>query len=416
MSVLPNIETLHRLLEQAPGFIVFTDQDMNILYLNRTAHGFAMEDTIGTNFKEFLTPEQGRKVSEAFQRVFETGEEQHVESFLDTPQSGRRWMSTRISLMRDTDGQVMGFVNFTSEVTEQKQSELALEQTRNELLEASHRAGMAEVATGVLHNVGNVLNSLMVSARMAEELLHRSRVGLLGEAVAKLEQQRDDLASFLTEDAQGAKFPLLLRRIADELLQERERMQAELARVNQQVDLIQATIAAQQAFAKTDSFVQEVELGSLIERIVSMFRIEFESRAIALQTDITPGLVCLDTQATLQILANLVRNAIEALEETDAQTAQSGRLLLRASAQDGQVIIEVEDNGCGIPEAVQANIFQHGFTTKLKGHGFGLHTSSIAAQSMGGALTAHSEGPGRGARFRLDLPNRRPANRLSSHP
>lgn len=407
---LPTTDTLHRLLEQAPGFIVYTDRDMNILYLNRTAHGWDLESTIGANYNAFLTPDQHERMVAAYRRAVDTKEEQHVESILDSPTAGRRWMSNRVSAMRDPDGQVIGFVNVTTEVTEQKQAELALEKTRKELLAASHRAGMAEVATGVLHNVGNVLNSLSVAAHMAEEQLHKSRAHLLGEAIVKLEQPPDQLAKFLTEDAQGVKFPRLLRRIADELMQEHERLLAEVQRVNQQVELMQSTIAAQQAFAHTKLFLQEVDLGSLLERVISIFRIEIESRSIDLKTEIGSAVVTLDVQSTLQILANLVRNAIEATEDTGAGQAQPRKLALRGGVQENHVVIEVEDNGYGIEKSVLPSIFQHGFTTKPSGHGFGLHASAIAAQAMGGTLTAHSDGPGRGARFRLELPHGKAAD------
>jgi PAS domain S-box-containing protein len=407
---LPPIETLQRLLEQAPGFIVFVDQEMNILYLNRAAHGFDLEKVIGTNYRALLTPDQTQKAWAAFQRALESGEEQHLETFIDTPTGGRRWMASRISLIRDADGQVLGFMNVTSEVTEQKQAELALEKTRKDLLEASHRAGMAEVATGVLHNVGNVLNSLSVAAHIAEEQLHKSRVRLLGDAVAKLEREPQELARFLTEDAVGVKFPRLLRQIADELAAEHARLLSELTRVTQQAELMQSTIAAQQAFAKPRLVLQEVELGSLIERAISIFRIEIESRSIELQVTVEPALVTVDTQSTLQILANLVRNALEAMDSANGPRAQPSRLFVRAGVRDGQVAIDVEDTGCGIDPDVHARVFQHGFTTKPSGHGFGLHASAIAAQAMGGTLTAHSDGPGQGARFRLDLPHHRAAD------
>jgi PAS domain S-box-containing protein len=405
---LPATDTLHRLLEQAPGFIVFTDRDMNILYLNRAAHGFDREKTIGTNYSAFLTPDQLQNASTAYRRATETGAEQHYESCLDTPNGGRRWMSNRVSVMREPDGTVMGFVHVTTDITEQKQSELALEKTRKELLEASHRAGMAEVATGVLHNIGNVLNSLSVASHMAEEHLNKSRVRLLGEAVARLEQDPQELARFLTQDPQGAKFPRLLRRIADELVEEQERLLAQVARVNQQAELMQSTISAQQAAARTNRFVQEVELRSLIERVVSIFRIEIEieSRAIELRVEAEPATVLLDKQAVLQILANLVRNAIEAMDSMGGAQAQPRRLTLRAAVRDGHVIMEVEDTGCGIEAELQTRVFQHGFTTKPSGHGFGLHASAIAAQAMDGTLTVHSDGPGRGARFRLAVPHR----------
>ncbi|HWN67050.1 MAG TPA: ATP-binding protein, partial [Haliangium sp.] len=110
--------------------------------------------------------------------------------------------------------------------------------------------------------------------------------------------------------------------------------------------------------------------------------------------------ILIDRQATLQILVNLIRNAIEALVENDGPR----RLEVKAHANGESVCFEVIDNGCGIPEENCVKIFHYGFTTKPRGHGFGLHTSAISAQAMGGSLQATSDGPGRGARFCLTLP------------
>jgi PAS domain S-box-containing protein len=400
-------DTLRRLLEQAPGYVLFTDLDMNIQYVNRATHGFELEKVVGANYVSFLAPEQSRKITAAFQRARETGEAQETETVVETPEGGRLCLLTQVSVMSDESGTPVGFFTVSTDVTEQRETELDLEKTRKELLEASHRAGMAEVATGVLHNIGSVLSTVSTAADMADDHLKKSRVPLLGEALAKLEQPLPELARFLREDEQGLKLPLLLRRLADDLVEERAKLIQEIAQVKQQVELMQTTIAAQQAFAKADLFVQEIQIGSLIERVLSIFRIELESRMIELSTSVRPALVTLDTQSTLQILASLVRNAIEALERSEPGAR---KLTLSAGAHDGRVIIDVEDTGCGIEEAVQARMFQHGFTTKAHGHGFGLHASAIAAQAMGGALTGHSDGPGRGARFHLDLPDRRAAD------
>jgi signal transduction histidine kinase len=68
------------------------------------------------------------------------------------------------------------------------------------------------------------------------------------------------------------------------------------------------------------------------------------------------------------------------------------------------VHIVVSDNGVGIAPETLVRVFEHGFTTKKDGHGFGLHGAALTAQELGGTLSAASEGPGRGATFTLDLP------------
>ena len=115
--------------------------------------------------------------------------------------------------------------------------------------------------------------------------------------------------------------------------------------------------------------------------------------------------VQVEKQKVLQILVNLMRNARDALVESGRQgPAIDLAHPNRRRSDEKKVVIEVIDNGVGIEEENLTKIFSHGFTTKRHGHGFGLHSSANAAKEMGGNLTAHSDGPGRGAVFTLELP------------
>jgi C4-dicarboxylate-specific signal transduction histidine kinase len=103
----------------------------------------------------------------------------------------------------------------------------------------------------------------------------------------------------------------------------------------------------------------------------------------------------------LQILVNLVRNAKHACQESDRVDK---RLTVRVADGDGRIKISMMDNGVGIPPENLTRIFNHGFTTRKGGHGFGLHSGALAAKELGGSLTVHSDGPGQGAVFTLELP------------
>jgi signal transduction histidine kinase len=112
--------------------------------------------------------------------------------------------------------------------------------------------------------------------------------------------------------------------------------------------------------------------------------------------------VMTDKHKVLMILVNLISNAKYAMDETPADQ----RILtvkMDVPAAD-KVRIEIRDNGMGIAQEMVTRIFQYGFTTRKDGHGFGLHSSALAAQELGGSLSVHSEGPGCGATFTLELP------------
>ena len=100
------------------------------------------------------------------------------------------------------------------------------------------------------------------------------------------------------------------------------------------------------------------------------------------------------------MLVNLFKNARESMAEAGVR----GRLCIRVRRNGKRLCLEVEDNGVGIARENLARIFNHGFTTKRGGHGFGLHASANAATEMSGHLSAASAGQGRGATFTLDLP------------
>ncbi|MFN0172249.1 MAG: ATP-binding protein [Bryobacteraceae bacterium] len=280
-------------------------------------------------------------------------------------------------------------------------AELAAAQQR--LVELSRQAGMAEVATGVLHNVGNVLNSVNVAATIALEKLQRSRVEKLVTVAGLLQEHEGDLGLFVREDSKGGRVLPYLTKLAQHLVQEKDGMMSELAQLSRHVDHIKEIVAAQQSYATTAGFVERVSIAKLMEDALAISKDGMERDDVLVQRHFAeiPD-VLTDKHKVLQIVLNLLRNARDA-------TKASGRKLkeihvhLRPAGPD-RLQIEVSDNGIGLgPDDLQ-RVFQHGFTTKKGGHGFGLHSGALAAGELRGRLTASSEGPGRGATFLLDLP------------
>ena len=143
---------------------------------------------------------------------------------------------------------------------------------------------------------------------------------------------------------------------------------------------------------------------SLVEDALRMNAAAFDRHGIDLVREFAENLPSarVDRHKVLQILINLLRNAKHAM---DATVDRTKRLVVRVGlGTSGTVKITVIDNGVGIPAEHLNKIFNHGFTTKKDGHGFGLHSGANAAKEMGGCLTAQSDGPGRGAEFNLELP------------
>jgi C4-dicarboxylate-specific signal transduction histidine kinase len=124
---------------------------------------------------------------------------------------------------------------------------------------------------------------------------------------------------------------------------------------------------------------------------------------VRLVRDFDPNVpeVTVEKHKVLQILVNLIRNAKYACDDS---TEEDKRVTVRVTNGEGRVHVIVADNGVGIPRENLTRIFNHGFTTRKHGHGFGLHSGALAAKEMGGSLLVHSDGPGKGAIFTLELP------------
>lgn len=289
------------------------------------------------------------------------------------------------------------------DITERKHAEAEHARLQHELLESSRQAGMAEVATSVLHNVGNVLTSVNVAVSLTREQVSRSRVENLVKAVALIDTHRDDLGTFITADPQGQHLPTFLRQLAHHLLDERDSLLDHLQVVNNKVEHIKEIVAMQQVYATAAGALEPLALATLMDDALKTHDDSLGQHEVEVVRDYAElPLVWTDRHKVLQILIHLIRNAKQALL---AAASTPKQLTVRVNTDDGdQVILEVRDNGIGIDPADLTRIFQYGFTTKWDGHGFGLHSSALMAQELSGTLTAHSEGVGQGAVFRLTFP------------
>jgi two-component system NtrC family sensor kinase len=280
------------------------------------------------------------------------------------------------------------------------------EELQERLINASRDAGRAEVATGVLHNVGNVLNSVNIAAAMVKRTVNESKVANLGKALAMLENHSADLASFLTTDDRGKVLPGYLQKLATVLLEEHMIILGEMASLERSLEHIGRVVQMQQAYAKGTTVKEPVSPSDLIEDAVRINLTSFHKHNVQFTREYgAPSPVLLDKHRVLQILINLISNAINAVADRDPQER---KITVRARTCDvdrrAHIRVEVIDNGSGILDENLTRIFVHGFTTREDGHGFGLHSSANAAREMGGSLSASSEGLNKGATFTLLLP------------
>jgi NO-binding membrane sensor protein with MHYT domain len=312
----------------------------------------------------------------------------------------------------DSRGQLERVLGVSWDVTEQVQQEERQLELQMQLRDVSRQAGMAEVATGVLHNVGNVLNSLGVSATLVLAGLRDSRVGNVQRVAKLLAEQGDRLGDFLQNDPRGREVRTYLSSLGENLCAENRALHADTQAIVVHVEHIGKIVAAQQSYARRGGVTEEVDVAELVDKAIALNFTGSTDVTVKRDYQVAPRLI-LDRHKLIQILGNLLSNARHALrDQTEGQRVL--KVGTRATTP-GSFAIDIEDSGTGIETAVLERLFEFGFTTKKDGHGFGLHASANLAKELGGELSGHSDGPGRGARFTLQVPlsaaNEQPARR-----
>jgi ligand-binding sensor domain-containing protein/signal transduction histidine kinase len=288
------------------------------------------------------------------------------------------------------------------EIEERRQMQQEVERAHQELLEISRMAGMSEIATNVLHNVGNVLNSVNISAALARESVKKSKLGNLAKLTALLKEHEHDLGTFITSDHKGRQVLSYLAKLSEHLQADQKATIQELDSLRTNVEHINEIVAMQQNYAKISGVKEIVNVHSLVEDSLRMNLGALDRHGVQVIRDfqkVPP--INVEKHKILQILVNLLRNAKYACDDSGRTDK---RLTVRVANGDGRLKISVMDNGVGIPPENLTRVFNHGFTTRRDGHGFGLHGGALAARELGGSLTVHSDGLGKGATFTLELP------------
>jgi NO-binding membrane sensor protein with MHYT domain/two-component sensor histidine kinase len=318
-----------------------------------------------------------------------------------TPAGNAIHLEAHAQIFFDDAGAPVRILGVSWDVTDQVLQEERKRELQSQLRDASRDAGMAEVATGVLHSVGNVLNSLGVSASLLQSRLRNSRVANVQRTASLLSSQGDQIGRFFENDERGQQMPAYLLQLGERLNAENQHLQSEAAAIAAHVGHIRTIVAAQQAHARRGGVTEAIDVAELLDNAVAIHFADATDVTVRRKYDSLAPLT-IDRHKLIQILGNLLSNARHALKDlSDGRRQLTLRVRRRKS---GWVAIEVQDSGVGIRTEVLERLFEFGFTTKKDGHGFGLHTSAILAKELGGDLAAYSEGPNCGARFVLQLP------------
>lgn len=401
---------LRTLIDNLPDHFFVKDTQGRVVIAN-TAHARMLgvaspEEAVGKTDLGGADPALAAERRAQEQAVLERGEIYNGEETLPEPGTGaERWYQTTKVPLRDAEGRITGLAGIRRDITERKEWEERLQTLHKQLVEASRQAGMADVATNVLHNVGNVLNSVNISGGLLEEKLKHLAGDRLGDLAALLRQHEHELGCFLTADPKGRTLPHYLDLLAQRWQKEKSELLEETRSLLAHLEHVKQVVSMQQSYARAVALEEIVAVHEIIEDALRLNALSHERHRIQIVREFSPvPQLCLDRHQLMQILVNLLQNA----EKACLESGREPRSIAVRLGLDGAdfVQIRVKDNGIGIAPENLIRIFSHGFTTFKNGHGFGLHSGALAAQQMGGTLKASSPGLGQGAVFVLRLPVR----------
>ena len=325
-----------------------------------------------------------------------------LEHFAETIAEGK--LHGRISVKTGDEMENLGDkLNYMVSELERFRIESAIAQKK--MLESARKAGMAEMAVDVLHNVGNVLNSVGTSASISLSMVRESRANALTPLIKLIKEHLDDFSDFVAHDPKGARLPEYLTALFDAMLKEREDLLISMRNLEKHIAHMKDIIHLQQDYSKSEGISEYMHISEVIEDVLALSVNSLEKNGITIEKHFEAiPMSLIDRQKILQILTNMISNAKNALLESDTIDKRL-RIFLKKPRKD-MILIEVKDNGIGILPENLISIFRHGFTTRKAGHGFGLHYSAVSAAEMKGSLYVKSSGFNKGASFFLELPFR----------
>lgn len=400
-SVIPS--RVKAVLDNLTESVVILDKDEQIIFGNE-----AFGKTVNQNEKTFvgrklsifpwIQPRQKQELSDLpWIQTLENGTtEANVPIILKTKDGNKRTSVVNSVPILSAAGEHRGIMTSFTDVTE-------LEEKNNELVKMSRNAGMAEIATNVLHNIGNMLNNVNVSATVIDDTLSQSKLLKLQDVSMMIQDHSENIGEFLSEDERGKHIPPYLVKTIAILLDEHKDITKTIKGLRDNIEHIKTVIRSQQSYAKVQTCEEIASIREIMEDAIKMNQTVLTNHKIDLVQEYDEiDYINIDRSRIMQIAVNLIKNAAEALNESDVKNK---RIDIKCSkTNEDQLKVEVIDNGIGIAPENIAKIFAHGYTTKPTGHGFGLHACVLSAKEIGGTLTAKSQGLGLGTSFILTLP------------
>lgn len=363
-------------------------------------------------------PDDQKVTAESVEKAFSTGNSYELEIRIKSVDDQYRWYYVIGQPKLTTEKEITEISGIIMDTTAQKENELEVNSLNEKLIASARRAGMADVATSILHNVGNILNSANVSLGFVQENLDQpyfNKIFAIKKILAE-HADADALNQYLLEDEKGKLIPEYIINLLSEIEAIHSKLLCETKNLHEYLEHIKDITAMQKTLSGVSGVLEKTFIPDLIDTAIKMCGESFEKFSIELNVFYEDRVFILtDKSKMLQILVNLIQNAKDSVVAEKHNQQRIIQIDCKKDSDQQQIIISVSDNGLGIEKENLTRIFSFGFTTKPDGHGFGLHSSALAVRELGGTLEAHSEGLHLGATFLVTLPLKKELNEENSH-
>lgn len=405
-------QLMETILNSISDGIIVADTDGKFLYVNPGARqivGVDVEDGFpddcadrhGVYFPDRETP---MKVEDLpLTRAIRHGESSDEEDVFIRNKNKQDGVYIRMSgrPLLDNVGEVRGGVVIFRDVTERVLAEEALARAFDQ--------GRLEMFDTILHNIGNAMNSVTTGIETVRRNLENDRAGRrLFALAAAIDEHRNDWTDYIANDHQGRKVLPFIIKLSEDFGRRNDELVKTVSRVRDRANRIVDIIRTQKALDGSDMDRKNIDLYDALSGAFRMLRDSLKKRGI--QTDVNcgnaPQEIRVRESQFHQMLVNLVKNSIEAIDEHAVLYGlqETPRIEIRANAADDFLYLEVIDNGIGIENNDTRVLFTPGYTTKKSGSGLGLHSAANFVIASGGRIEPSSEGKGSGTAMRVMLP------------
>ena len=375
--ILQSIEDGYYEVDLAGNLTFFNDAMCRIL-------GYPRNELMGLNNRAFMSEETAKQVYEAFNQLYRTGQPAKTFGWETIRKDGTRtYLENSVSLMRDTKGAPVGFRGLARDVTDRKEAEDRERMHEQQLLQASKMVELGTLVSGVAHEINNPNNFIMLNAPLLVDSWQAAR--------PILEEYYEENGDFLLGGMMYSEMRENIPKLFSGILEGSERIRQIVADLKNYVR------------PDTSDLTQSVDLNGVIQSALSLLSnmVKKSTDRFSLDLEKDLPLVKGNFQRLEQVVINLVQNACQSLPDRK----KGIRVSTRWDEVNGNVVLQVQDEGVGIPPENLPRITDPFFSTRHDsgGVGLGLAISSRLIKEQGGTMYFASE-PGIGTKAEVFLP------------